>query len=170
MSAGDDIFSGVTSGLLGLGASIVGANESQNAQNKAEQNQQALQTAAFNQQAAYIAQQEAAQRGVLQGISSQGNPYFNAAQSLPKPTFAAGGQFGPGPTPGGPAAPAPNPMAAGASLQAPPAQAPAPQSAMQGAPGAASAAMLPPGGVQRPPMAQGASQAQAYPPGMRRTA
>jgi hypothetical protein len=154
---------GIISGLFDIGSSIIQANAQKAAASNAENAQQALQQQAFQQQATYIQQQEAAQRGALSGIASQGNPYFNAAQSLPKPTFAAGGQFGPAAPTGANL----NPMAAGAfsnmaTPQAPPAQAPAAFGAAAGSPSA-----LMPGAVQRPPMAQGA--AQVYQPGMRRT-
>ncbi|MGB8520841.1 MAG: hypothetical protein WCD38_11830 [Candidatus Tumulicola sp.] len=158
---------GLASGLLGIGSSIITANANKAAASNAENAAQALQKNAFDQQVAYIQQQEQAQRAAIAGVAGHGNPYFGASQVLPHPTFAPGGQFGPQAAGQGANL---NPMAAGAFTT----NTPAPQAGGQAPggqfPAASSPLSPPPGTVRIPPMAQGVAQSYGTPQGMRRTA
>lgn len=85
----------IVGGLLGIGGSMIGANAQKHAAQTAADQQQQLQSQAYQQQLQYIQAADAAARQAFQGLAGQGNPYFQARSQMAPPSFLGGGQFGP---------------------------------------------------------------------------
>lgn len=71
--------------LGGVLSSVISSNAAKSAQASAQDAAAQQAQAAFQQQIAYIQQQEQALRSALQGITSHGNPFFQAGGMLQKP-------------------------------------------------------------------------------------